>query len=115
MLHGFYAAPTLAEWQTATGISSPVVWRNVSQWRELFREAGWTILRSQTRLHVEPFPSALAVLRFFHRTGAVTPRQASVGALRRMLADFSHRSADPPGTARVMTTWMFFRIEACVQ
>jgi SAM-dependent methyltransferase len=114
-LHGFYTAPTLVEWQSTAGWSPPVRWRTRSHWEELFREAGWKILRSGARVHQELFSSALAVLQFFHRTGAVIPRRSSIGTLRRILAAIERMSTAVDGRPVVATTWTFLRIEAVNQ
>jgi SAM-dependent methyltransferase len=115
MLHGFYVAPTLVEWESIAGSWSPIKWRTAAQWEEHFREAGWIILRSEARIHEQRFSSALALLRFFHRTGAVMPRKSSVRTVRRMLADINRSCTSANDRSGVATTWTFFRVEAVSQ
>ncbi len=112
MLHGFYVAPTLAEWQLMAGGYSPVNWRSPSQWESTFNAAGWVVLRSEAQTHVQQFDSTIALLRFFHRTGAITPRQMSIARLRRMIGDYHRKCAASASALAVTSTWTFFRIEA---
>ena len=112
MLHGFYVAPTLIEWQSLAETRSPVDWRSPSQWLACFREAGWHVLRSEAHVRARPFASALELLRFFHHTGALTPGRTPIGRLRGILTDYDRNFAFPKGTSGVTTTWTFFRIEA---
>ena len=80
MLHGFYVAPTLWEWETLAGSSPGLKWRTADEWDAAFREAGWRVLRREVQQRSVRFDSALALLRFFHKTGAATPmRISSVG------------------------------------
>lgn len=111
MLHGFYIAPTLGEWQHVAGCSSPVRWRTAAQWQHSFREAGWRILRCESRRHVQRFGSAIELVRFLHRTGAVVPRRVSAGLLRRWIAEYDRRFGGADGWHGVPSTWTFFRIE----
>lgn len=112
MLHGFYAAPTLAEWHSL-GLAPPLVqWRSPSQWQEYFRESGWTVLRWQSQQRQQRFPSARALARFFQQTGVVAPRRTSVGRLRRLLGEYERRFSHPDGSSGVATTWTFCRVEA---
>jgi SAM-dependent methyltransferase len=112
MLHGFYVAPSLAEWQSIDGTYSPVNWRSPSQWEAWMREAGWVVLRSETQTHVQRFASALDLFRFFHRTGAIAPRHTPIANLRRILAEYQRKFAPPIGAPAVTSTWTFFRVEA---
>jgi hypothetical protein len=112
MLHGLYVAPTLPEWQSIAGANSPIHWRSPSQWETILREAGWAVLRSEARTHVQQFASAMDLFRFFHHTGAITPRHTSIANLRRMIADYQRRFASPLGAPAVTSTWTLFRVEA---
>lgn len=112
MLHGFYVAPTLAEWQSLSPTKSPVIWRSPEQWLEYFSEAGWSVLRSGTKTHQQEFASALDLVRFFHHTGATLPEQTSVGDLRNRINLYDQQFATGNGLASVISTWTFFRVEA---
>ena len=112
MLHGFYVAPTLPEWESMQGSHSPIVWHNPQQWTSYFEQAGWRVLRSATQQRIMKFKSARQLLRFFHRTGAVVPRRTSVTSLRKMIADYDTQFALGNGDGGVRSTWTFFRIEA---
>jgi SAM-dependent methyltransferase len=112
MVHGFYVTPTLVDWESIASVRSPIVWRTPLQWQELFREAGWTVLRSEARTHVLTFASALELVRFFHRTGSVTPRKTPVATLRRTISAYDRNFTSRDGGRAVTSTWTFFRIEA---
>lgn len=111
MLHAFYIAPTLPEWHSVVGGYSPVRWRTESQWLDIFREAGWHVLRSGTRAHVERFASAIELLRFLHLTGAIVPHRVPVGQLRRWINDYDHKFGHPQNQTGIPSTWTFLRIE----
>lgn len=110
MLHGFYVSPTLAEWESLAGATPAVVWHTSAEWGDFFRAAGWEVARQEVRRHSFQFDSALSLLRFFHRTGAATPRGLGVGALRRLLRQYERRFR--VGPLGVVSTWAFCRIEA---
>lgn len=114
MLHGFYVAPTLPEWQSITPAPSPVRWRSPDEWEALFRRAGWTILRSQARTQTRAFESAIDLLRFLHHTGGATPRGTTLSRLRQTLAEYHRRFAAPHNHGAVSSTWTTFRIEAAL-
>jgi SAM-dependent methyltransferase len=121
MLHGFYVTPTLWEWETLAGSSPGLKWRTADEWDAAFREAGWRVLRREVQRRSVRFDSALALLKFFHETGAATTMRSGAGKLRRLLRDYDRRypwkiegTAD---TARsvangIVSTWAFYRIEA---
>lgn len=111
MLHGFYVAPTLIEWQSMEEWSSPIEWRGPQQWETYFRDAGWTLLRSEAERRELRFSSALELLRFFHRTGAITPRNTPLATLRRMIAAYDCKFRCGEFGSPVTSTWTFFRIE----
>lgn len=111
MLHGFYVAPTLSEWQSVAPGRSPIAWRNPSEWLELFREAGWRVLRSDSCKHTQPFASAMDLVRFFHQTGATTSNRTPVGELRQAISAYDQQFAIANGSTGVKSTWTFFRIE----
>lgn len=111
MLHGFYVAPTLKEWQTIALSRSPIRWRSAEEWIACFREAGWNVLRSDSHSHTQRFPSALELVRFFHRTGATTAKQTSASGLRKMISDYNTRFPATDGSPGVESQWTFFRIE----
>jgi SAM-dependent methyltransferase len=111
MLHGFYVAPTLMEWQSVARERSPIGWRHPAQWLTSFDDAGWRVLRSESETRVHHFASALALLRFFHNTGTAAPQHTPVGEMRAMLADYDRRYAGGDQADGVATSWTYFRIE----
>ena len=111
-LQGFYASPTLAEWHSLSPANSPFAWREPAAWLQHFRAAGWSVLRSETETREYRFPSAIDLLRFFHRTGATAPPRLSAGQLRTMLRELDRRHPSTNGTRGVPTEWTFMRIEA---
>ncbi|MBX3425035.1 MAG: methyltransferase domain-containing protein [Pirellulales bacterium] len=111
-LNGFYVAPTLSEWRSLGAACSPFVWRSPHDWTRTFADAGWRVLRSESQTRKYLFPTALDLLRFFHRTGAVVPQKTPAGAVRRMLRELDRRYAASSTARGVPTEWTFFRIEA---
>jgi SAM-dependent methyltransferase len=111
MLHGFYVAPTLVEWQQVAKELTPFEWRSQSQWTNYFAEAGWHVLRCELQTQTYRFDSSRKLLGFFHRTGAYTPRRTPVDRLRRTMAEYDRRFAIANGTPGVTSTWTFMRIE----
>jgi SAM-dependent methyltransferase len=111
MLHGIYVSPTLAEWYSIGGIESPLEWRTADRWRQLFHEAGWTILRSECRTYVQDFPSGLDFIRFLRHTGATCGSSPSLAELRQRIATYERKfsAKDLPGG--VTSTWTMLRIE----
>ena len=112
MLHGFYVAPTLAEWYSIAGDKSPLEWRNANRWRQLFHEAGWTIVRSESRTYVQEFPSGLELLRFLRHTGATCGSSPTIAELRRHITTYERKFPARDTAGGVTSTWTMFRIEA---
>jgi ubiquinone/menaquinone biosynthesis C-methylase UbiE len=124
MLHGFYVAPTLSEWESLAGPSPGLKWRPADEWEAAFRATGWRVLRREVQRRSVRFDSALALLRFFHKTGAAIPVGSSAGRLRRILQEYDERFAWAGGlndsqelcqhrtAGGVVASWMYFRIEA---
>lgn len=111
MLHGFYAAPTLDEWHSLQPNPAPVTWRTPREWLARFRAAGWRVMRSETTVRTFRFPSAIDLLRFFHRTGVADPGQLTAGQTRAILRELDRRHAAANGASGVPTEWTFMRIE----
>ncbi len=112
MVHGFFAAPTLPEWQEAAPGMSPVQWHPPEYWQAWAREAGFADVSIESRSWRIAFANARTLLRFIHRTGATsTAHRATPGALRKALQAYDKRWCDPH-TGQVHATWTFCRLSA---
>lgn len=111
MLHGIYVSPTLAEWYSLASVQSPLEWRSANRWRQLFHEAGWTLLRSECRTYIQEFPSGLDLVRFLRHTGATCGNSPSLGELRRRIATYERRFPARDLHGGVTSTWTMLRIE----
>jgi SAM-dependent methyltransferase len=110
MLHGFYVAPTLPEWYSISSNRSPLEWRSPHEWECMVREAGWSLLRSESRACKQEFPSGLDFIRFLRHTGATCRGTSSIAELREMIADYER--GFPAHDGGITSTWTFFRLEA---
>lgn len=112
MLHGFFVEPSLQEFCSLVepGVL-PLVWRSTERWLELFRAAGFRVLRAEWRDERGVYRDAEDFLRKLRDSGA-TASEARVpaGALRRILREYERRFRDD-ATGGVFATWRFFRIE----
>lgn len=111
MLHGIYILPTLTEWYSLTDATSPLEWRTASEWLQLFREAGWIVLRSDCRTYVQEFPSGRDFVRFLRHTGATCWNSPTFGELRRRITTYEHKFPARGLRGGVTSTWNMFRIE----
>ncbi|MAT70178.1 MAG: hypothetical protein CMJ58_11730 [Planctomycetaceae bacterium] len=112
MLHGFYVAPSLVEWQSLQPSPPPFTWRTPREWLARFRAAGWKVLRSEVDERTFRFPAAIDLLRFFHHTGVTIPGQLTAGQTRSILRELDRRHPPCNGHGGVPSDWTFMRVEA---
>ncbi len=109
MLHAFFIEPTLCELASLAG--TPVAWRDETIWRKAFADAGLKILRAETKIIKENYPSALALLRQIHATGATSAAGTLVPEkLRAIIKIYDQQFRVPAGTG-VFATWAAMRVE----
>jgi SAM-dependent methyltransferase len=108
ILAGLFLSGSLGEWGALTG-KEPLQWRSAKQWRSLLKASGFNLLRDESERRVLTYPSAHALLRSLHSTGAAPVRHMPAGRLRRLLRDYEARHAASSG---VKATWIFYRFEA---
>jgi malonyl-CoA O-methyltransferase len=109
VLAGFFVTPTLPEIAAVLPDFAPLHWRPPAEWEMVFAEAGLGVQRSEATTRTIAFPSALALFRHLHGTGAAPVRRANPSALRRAFKEYDLRYPCPGG---VRSTWTFFRMEA---
>jgi SAM-dependent methyltransferase len=108
MVHAMPCEPCLREWRALVP-ENPLPWRDENQWRVLFAEAGLRVSRQQLWIRREVLPSALDLLRGFHRTGVTGRPVLGPGRLRQALRLYDAQHRTPDGVA---ATWAWLAIEA---
>jgi SAM-dependent methyltransferase len=108
ILAGFFVAGSLAEWSALAG-EAPLRWRTQDDWRTLLKESGLGLLRDGTEIRTVYHPSAAALLRSLHGTGAAPLRRLSPARLRTLLREYEEGHRTREG---VPARWCFFRFEA---
>ena len=84
-------------------------WQSAEQWRNCFEEAGFSMMRSETRHDRCLYPSAVEALRSLHSIGAVREKRYGAGSLRRVLKAID-QACSTEGSVTV--SWNALRIEA---
>ncbi len=108
VLAGFFVSGSLEEWSALAG-AAPLRWRTPAEWRAFLKAAGLRLLRDQTERRVAFHPSAAALLRTLHGTGAAPIRRLPPAELRRVLREYERRHRTARG---VPASWEFYRFEA---
>lgn len=109
LVSGWFIRGTLGEFFNTCPDASPFVWRSENEWLALLREAGWSPVRSGTRIYRRKHANSAAMLRDIHNAGAVIPRRLGIGRLRGALRDYDRLH---PAAEGVTTTFVFLRVEA---
>lgn len=109
VLAGMFVDETLPELRELIGQPPGLTWRTVDEWRECLGRSGLRIVRDAVERRIFWHPSAIALLRSLHRTGATPERRFSPGQLRRLLSAYEARHRSPLG---LPSTWTFYRFEA---
>ena len=108
ILAGFFIAGSLAEWGAVAG-EAPLRWRTAEEWRSLITGSGLRLLRDGAEVRTFHYPSAAALLRSLHGTGAAPRRRLPAARLRTLLREYEDRYRNG---AVVPARWSFFRFEA---
>lgn len=113
MLHGFFTAPTLSEWQSVSPVPPPLQWRSADAWQDAATQAGFVHCRFQTDCRKVTFANTRDLLSFVHKTGATENRRpVNPVALRRAINLYDQRFNCGSPSAQVYSTWTFCRMEA---
>lgn len=108
-LSGIYTAPSLPEFAALMPDRQPLRWRSSTAWGDYFTAAGFRVVRLEELTRGYHYPSARALMRQLHGTGATkTDRPLTVGQMKRLLQAYEARFRSPAG---VLATWTFCRIE----
>lgn len=105
---GFFVEPSLPEMQQVTGGNSPLVWRDVETWEQIFRSAGLRAVRIETEAKRYHYPRALDFWKSIHSTGTTVARRISPSQMMRFFRDYELQFRDAEG---VFATWTFCRAE----
>lgn len=108
MMHAMPCEPCLAEWRALVP-ESPVDWRTVDGWHEVFVAAGLRVRRMELWTHRVNCSSALALVRGWHRSGVTGRVRIGPARLRRALRAYEARHGAAGG---VRATWAWLAIEA---
>ena len=94
--------------QQVTGGNSPLVWRDVATWEQIFRSAGLRAVRIETEAKRYHYPRALDFWKSIHSTGTTVARRISPSQMMRFFRDYELQFRDAEG---VFATWTFCRAE----
>jgi SAM-dependent methyltransferase len=108
MMHAVPCDPCLAEWRTIVP-DSPVLWRDETEWQAVFATAGLRVCHTQLWVHQAFAPSAIEVVRGFHRSGVTGRVRIGPGRLRSALREYDEHNRTPGG---IIATWAWLAIEA---
>ena len=109
VLAGFFAKGSLKEFVKRRSEFSAIPWRRKKEWVELFEEAGFRVLRVDSRRDLVSYGSAREALRAIHDMGAIKDRRMGIGELRRFL-----KECDAATKGSFELSWRALRIE-CVK
>jgi|ETNmetMinimDraft_22_1059887.scaffolds.fasta_scaffold00032_47 SAM-dependent methyltransferase len=109
VLTSFFAKGSLKEFVKRRSEFSAIPWRRKKDWLRLFEEAGFQVLRIDSRRDLISYESAREALRAIHDMGAVTDRRMGVGELRRFL-----KECDAATEGSFELSWRALRVE-CVK
>ena len=108
LLCGMYVRETLPELTQVLPGSAPFDWHTPEEWSNVFEEAGFAIVRAESRKKTYHFPNAIELLRYLHRIGSVRVGRFSASVLRSASRNYDTAYSGQEG---VPSTWTFFRIE----
>jgi SAM-dependent methyltransferase len=108
MVHAFPVEPCLAEWRSIVR-ESPVQWRDVNGWCDIFARAALRVTRKQMWLEHAAFRSSLELVRSLHYSGATSHPRLSAGRLRQAIRTYDATHRDGNG---VVATWAWLAVEA---
>lgn len=109
VLAALFVKGSLREFAAGNGRFSALAFRSSEAWRQLFHDAGFDVLRHDTKQSVQQYDSAVAALRSLHDTGAVSPRKMGTAELRALLAE---RETEYLKDGCFPLTWEALRVEA---
>jgi trans-aconitate methyltransferase len=107
VLAGFFVAGSLEEWSRLAG-EAPLRWRTPEEWRTLLEASGLRLVRDDAKRRILYHPSAAALLRSLHGTGAAPFRRLPAARLRRLLREYDERHRTTEG---VPASWSLYRFE----
>jgi len=97
---------TLEELSTILPEASPLQWREPEDWKNLFEQAGLSLIHDQTWEHVSVHPSARELLRGIHAMGLAPRYSVSPGRLRTALQEYDRKFAVKGGVRATWRAWL---------
>jgi malonyl-CoA O-methyltransferase len=111
MVHGLFVPPTLPELEAVGGDVFPLRWRPAAEWIDAAENAGFQVLRWETKSLLQEHANVRDFLRQLHDTGVTAARpRFGAGRLRSIIKELDRRYAGTDG--RVSVTWSLLRFEA---
>ena len=106
VLTSFFAKGSLKQFILRRSEFSAIPWRRKRDWRGLFEEAGFRVLRIDSRRDLVTYESAREALRAIHDMGAIKERRMKIGELRSLL-----KECDADSKEAFELSWRALRIE----
>ncbi len=107
VLIGCFIEPSLPEMYSLLEMK-PLQWRSRTEWLDIFRQAGFEVLRVEQQSKRYYYLNALALWKGVHGTGATRPQGMSPRNLLQILRKYEAKFKDEQG---VYATWTSLRVE----
>lgn len=101
----FFIDNTLHELRSLSPLISPLPWLSKNQWNAILRQTKAQVIHSKSCIKTFYFPSTLCILRQLHQTGAITRRQLSAHALKKVINAYEQRFTTPQG---IPCSWHYY-------
>ncbi len=111
IISGLFIEPSLPEMYQVTGGKTPLIWRDISTWKELVKSAGMKVERIEEKTVRYYYKSALDLWKTIHETGTAVSRKISPSQMMRFFRDYESRFQNEKG---VYATWTFCRLELAI-
>ena len=111
-LHAIYIEGTLGELFKCLPCSPPLTFKSDQDWEILFRDAGYSRIKTRIKSEKYEFASPLVLLRTLHKIGVNGPTMLSFTQTKRLLGRY--RSDYSLSNGKVYSTWTTCIVEASV-
>jgi len=109
-LHAIYIEGTLGELFKCLPCSPPLTFKSDQDWEILFRDAGYSRIKTRIKSEKYEFASPLVLLRTLHKIGVNGPTMLSFTQTKRLLGRY--RSDYSLSNGKVYSTWTTCIVEA---
>lgn len=111
IISGLFIKPSLPEMQQVTGGQTPIIWRDISDWKAIFDSVGIKTQRIEKKTTRYYYKSALDFWKSIHGTGTAVSRKILPSQMMRFFRNYESQFRDEKG---VYATWTFCRVELIV-